>query len=306
MAFFNFSVPEDTEKIRLDKFLSGVLPQYSRSFLAGKCRLSVNDIVARPSKIVTVNDQIQVAVPALKDLKIKPEKIPLKIIYEDADLIVIDKPAGMVVHPTDHGGHVTGTLVNALLFHCGKKLTVAAKERPGIVHRLDRDTSGLIVAAKTEKAKAGLTSQFADRKVKKIYLALVSGNIKDERGRIEAPIGRKVTDRTRRTVRTGSDAKEAVTEFEVVERFGTATLLKVRILTGRTHQIRVHFVSLGHPVVGDTTYGYKKSNLKFNCPRQFLHANFLTFMHPVKNKQVEFESPLPADLSRVLNQLRVN
>ncbi|MFH1375593.1 MAG: RluA family pseudouridine synthase [Patescibacteria group bacterium] len=321
MAYFNFIVPANSEPERLDKFLVQKLPQYSRSFLT-KCKLRVNGEVKKPSVQISAGDQIKVAVPALKDLEIKPEKIPLKIIHEDSEILVLDKASGMVVHPTDHGGHVSGTLVNALLHHC--KDLPGAEGRPGLVHRLDRDTSGVMVVAKTEGAKKSLTKQFADRKVEKTYLALVAGRFKDREGlaprslltaealakavgvggRIEAPIGRDQRDRTKRKVSTAGDAREATTEFKVREEFGELSLLEVKLLTGRTHQIRVHFLSIKHPVIGDPLYGSKKINTKTKSPRLFLHAWKLAFAHPQTGKRVEFESELPAELEEFLKKLR--
>lgn len=320
MAFFKFTVPENTEAQRLDKFLTKELPNYSRSFLA-KCKLKVNGKVVKASQKVKPGDKIEVAVPPLKELEINAEKIPLDVIYEDEDILVINKPAGMVVHPTDHGGHVTGTLVNALLHYLGKSgksppapLFQGGSQkdlRPGLVHRIDRDTSGLLVVAKTEEAKSSLTKQFADRKVEKIYLTLVIGNLRNAKGRIDAPIGRDPADRTRRKVHAGSGSREAITEFEVVERFKIATLVQVKLLTGRTHQIRVHFNSLNHPVVGDSTYGFKGANDQINSClpagrllRLFLHAAKLSFTHPKTGEWVEFESELPDDLKDILEKLR--
>ena len=325
MARFNFVVSEQEAGQRLDKFLADKLPTYSRVFLTKECHLSAGGVPAKPSHRVLAHEAVQVGVPPLKELSIKPEKIPLEILHEDADVLVIVKPAGMVVHPTDHGGHVTGTLVNALLHHLGNKSVdalVAARTpqknlsstntqkltdlRPGLVHRLDRDTSGVMVIAKTDLAKASLMKQFADRTVEKLYLALVVGRLPTNEGRIDAPIGRDDTDRTRRSVSTSADAREAVTEFVVLQRFTDATLVHVKILTGRTHQIRVHLSSIQHPIAGDTTYGSHKSNLKFtNLTRQFLHAERLTFTHPKTGARLTFQSPPPPDLVKTLESLTI-
>ncbi|MFH0776881.1 MAG: RluA family pseudouridine synthase [Patescibacteria group bacterium] len=299
MAYFHFKI-EEGESTRLDKFLAEKLPQFSRSFLA-KCALLVNSKVAKPAQKVGVGDLVEVKVPRLKELKIEPEKIPLEILFEDSEVLVINKAAGMVVHPTDHGGHVSGTLVNAVLFHLDKKSS--KNLRPGIVHRLDRETSGCLVIAKTEAAKTCLAKAFADRQVEKIYLALVAGRLKTTQGRIEAPLGRDPRDRTRRRVSTAAGAREAITEFEVLENFAAATLVQIKLLTGRTHQIRVHFQSLGHPIIGDALYGSKKWNTKLAAPRMFLHAWRLAFEHPKSKKRIAVEAPLPVELKNFLAKL---
>ncbi|MFH0834520.1 MAG: RluA family pseudouridine synthase [Patescibacteria group bacterium] len=300
MAYFHFKI-EEGESIRLDKFLAEKLPQFSRSFLA-KCALLVNAKSAKPAQKVGVGDLVEVKVPRLKELKIEPEKIPLEVLFEDSALLVVNKKSGMVVHPTDHGGHVSGTLVNAVLGHLGKK--ASAELRPGIVHRLDRETSGCIVIAKTAAAKTFLAREFAERRVEKIYLALAAGKIKTPRGRIDAPLGRDPADPTRRRISTAADARDAITEFEILENLVEATLLKIKLLTGRTHQIRVHLQSIGHPILGDPVYGSKKINQKFGAPRLFLHAEQLKFIHPTTKKLVEFHAPLPDDLAKFLKNLK--
>lgn len=301
MAYFHFKIAEDEVSARLDKFLARELPQFSRSFLS-KCELLVNFKVAKPAQKIVPGDLVEIKVPALKTIKIEPEDLPLQVLFEDSEILVIDKASGMVVHPTDHGGHVAGTLVNAVLFHLKKK--ASEDRRPGIVHRLDRETSGCLVVAKTEAAKTFLGKEFSERRVEKYYLALVVGKLKTLRGRIDAPLGRDPRDPTRRRVSTGVDAREAVTEFEVVEQFAEATLVRVKLLTGRTHQIRVHFQSIGYPLVGDPTYSSKKVNEKFAAPRMFLHAAELKFRHPKTKKLVEFNSPLPAELAKFLKSLK--
>jgi 23S rRNA pseudouridine1911/1915/1917 synthase len=299
LAYFHFHLPEDSEKIRLDKFLAAELPQFSRSFLA-KSQLLVNSKLAKPAQKIAAGDLIEVKIPPLKSLKILPEKIPLEILFEDSEILVIVKPSGMVCHPTDHGGHVVGTLVNALLARF-KNLPGEAN-RAGLVHRLDRETSGCLVVAKTELAKKNISQQFADRQVSKTYLALVVGRMQNPTGRIEAPIGRDSKNHLRRRISLAPNSREAITEFQVVEKFPQASLLEVKILTGRTHQIRVHLNSLGHPVVGDQTYGFKNSPV--TAPRLFLHAWKLKFHHPKTGKLVEFNAPLPPDLEKVLKNLK--
>ncbi|MBU1089548.1 RluA family pseudouridine synthase [Patescibacteria group bacterium] len=301
MSYFHFNLPEDFEKTRLDKFLARELPQYSRSFLA-KCQLFVNSKPAKAATKVSAGDLIELKIPPLKQLKILPEKIPLKIIHEDSEILVIEKPSGMVSHPTDHGGNVSGTLVNALLFH--HKNLPGEKNRAGLVHRLDKETSGVMVVAKTEEAKKSLSEQFAERKVGKKYLALVVGKLKNKKGRIEAPIGRDAKNHTRRKISLSPNSREAITEFEVREEFQNASLLEVKILTGRTHQIRVHFSSIRHPVAGDSVYGFRAANEEIKTPRMFLHAWKLKITHPKTGEKMEFISPLPDELEKVLEKMR--
>jgi 23S rRNA pseudouridine1911/1915/1917 synthase len=278
------------------------LPHYSRSFLS-KCQIKINSKLAKLSQKIRSGDKIYLAVPSLKEIKIQPEKIPLEIIFEDQAILVLNKPAGMVTHPTDHGGHVTGTLVNALLFHT-KFLAQTESIRPGLVHRLDRDTSGIMVVAKTDLAKKKLSDQFAKRKVQKFYTALVWGKLKSMNGRIEAPLARDPIKRMQQKISITNKAREAITEFSVQEEFKQASLLKVKLLTGRTHQIRVHLASLGNPVAGDLIYGFKKVDIKLSPPRMLLHASFLRFEHPETGEVIEFESELPGVFMKFLEELR--
>ena len=287
--------------MRLDKFLAKELPQFSRSFLA-KCELLINSKIAKAAAKVEGGDLVEVKIPPLKELKIEAENIPLEILHEDSEILILEKPAGMIAHPTDHGGNVSGTLVNALLHH--HKNLPGEKNRAGLVHRLDKDTSGVMVVAKTEEAKKNLAKQFENREVRKTYLALVVGKLKNKRGRIEAPIGRDSKDHTRRKISTSPNSREAITEFKLLEEFKNASLLEVKILTGRTHQIRVHFNSIQHPVVGDEMYGFRGMNDKFKSPRMFLHAWKLQIAHPKTGKRMDFESELPKDLEEVLEGLR--
>lgn len=287
--------------------LRAILPHHSRAFfqdLIAKGQVMIQGKPCESDTRVQPKDEISLNIPDLKEIGLVGADIPLSIVYEDDDLLVIDKPAGMVVHPTDNGGHLDDTLVNALIHHCGKSLSVKSELRPGIVHRLDKDTSGLIVVAKNDHALEYLAKQWEDRSVEKEYIALVVGAVKEDKGAIEAPIGRSASDRKKMSVRTGSVGKDARTEFEVMQRLPDATLLKVKILTGRTHQIRVHFSSIGHPVVGDHTYGNTKINEtyedRFGLTRQFLHAHRLVITMPSTRKEQEFVSPLPADLQACL------
>jgi 23S rRNA pseudouridine1911/1915/1917 synthase len=295
-------------KVRLDKFLADQVPELSRSAaqrLIGNGRVTVNGEPAKASYKVSLGDRVVALLPGEEATELRPEPIPLNVVYEDQALVVVDKPAGMVVHPAP--GHTGGTLVNALLAHC-PELAATGDERPGIVHRLDRDTSGLIVAAKSERVRRALQRQFKDRQVQKAYLALLDGHLQPAWGRVEAPVGRDPQHRQRMAVLPGG--REAVTEYHVLEQFahqlGTAagdyTLIQAEPLTGRTHQIRVHFSSIGHPVVGDAVYGRRKCRLP--VPRQFLHARRLAFRHPVTGERIELECPLPEDLATVLELLR--
>jgi 23S rRNA pseudouridine1911/1915/1917 synthase len=293
---------------RLDKFLADRVPGLSRSAvqrLIDAGQITVNGEPTRGSYKAKRGDLIVAFVPTEEANELLPEAIPLSIMYEDNALLVVDKPAGMVVHPAP--GHPGGTLVNALLAHC-PELAGSGDERPGIVHRLDRDTSGLILVAKSERVRRALQRQFQERQVHKAYLALVDGHLQPAWGRIEAPIGRDPHHRQQMAVLPGG--REAVTEYHVLERFahqmgpaaGEYCLLQAEPQTGRTHQIRVHLASIGHPVVGDTVYGRRKKQLPVQ--RQFLHALRLVFKHPVTGQRLEFEAQLPHDLSAVLKLLR--
>jgi 23S rRNA pseudouridine1911/1915/1917 synthase len=293
---------------RLDRFLADRIPGLSRSAvksLIDHARVAVNGDVLKASYKVRPGDVVVAHVPALKTAMLAAEAIPLSIVYEDEALLVIDKPAGMVVHPAP--GHTSGTLLNAVLAYC-PELKDSDDSRPGIVHRLDRDTSGLILVAKDSKTQRLLQHQFKERQVRKAYLALLDGHLEPAWGRIEAPIGRDPHHRQRMTVLRGG--REAITEYHVLERYahqvgpaaGDYTLAEAEPKTGRTHQIRVHLASIGHPVVGDEVYGRRKSGL--DVPRHFLHALRLGFKHPITRKRMELETPLPGDLAAVLDLLR--
>ena len=241
-------------------------------------------------------ESLRIVVPVPVAAEPQPEDVPLSILYEDDDLIVVDKPAGMPVHPGP--GHSGKTLVNALLAHCPDLPGIGGVQRPGIVHRLDKDTSGLMVVAKTERAHAGLSAQFKDRTLHKTYVALVEGRLQPAEAMIDAPIGRVANNRRRMTI-DGVAAREAQTSYRTLANYDGMTLVEATLHTGRTHQIRVHFASLGHPLVGDALYG-KASKL---VPRQFLHAQRLAFTHPVDGRELRFEAPLPQDLASALKGL---
>ncbi|MGI8644563.1 MAG: RluA family pseudouridine synthase [Thermomicrobiales bacterium] len=291
--------PEDRNE-RLDKFVARNVPDLSRSYLhqlIESGNISVDGIVRRPAFKVTPGQRIEVNIPPPVEDVLRPEHIPLDIVYEDDDIIVLDKPAGLVVHPAP--GHPTGTLVNALLHHA-PGINVGGRLRPGIVHRLDKDTSGLMAVAKTDRARNSLVEQWQGRSVDKRYIALASGVVTDEEATIDAPIGRDATQRQRMAVvRSG---RPAVTRFTVLERFHPATLLDVEIETGRTHQIRVHLRFINHPVAGDEVYGQGRAPIP-GLRRHFLHAARLGFSLP-DGTGMSFQSDLPSDLSRVLAYLR--
>jgi 23S rRNA pseudouridine1911/1915/1917 synthase len=282
---------------RLDKYLAEQC-QISRSYakkLISEGQVTVNGRSAKASQKLNIGDRIVAEILPPSPISLAPEAIPLKVIYEDNDLIVIDKPAGLVVHPA--AGHHSGTLVNAILAHCPDLGTIKSTVRPGIVHRLDKDTSGLIVVAKNEAAHASLSRQIKQRSIKKGYLALLVGHLSPDQGAIEAPIGRHPKDRKRMAVVSGG--REARTAYKVIEYFDGYTLVEAMPETGRTHQIRVHFAAIGHPIFGDPVYG-KRSPL---LGRQFLHAYKLGFTLPSSGKYVEFKAELPPDLDDVLNKL---
>jgi 23S rRNA pseudouridine1911/1915/1917 synthase len=290
---------------RLDSFIAEALPELSRTAvqrLIDAGEVMVNGAVPRSSYKVRRGDTVVVRIPPAQPVALSPEALPLDILYEDADILVVNKAAGMVVHPG--AGNYSGTLVNALLAHCDDLQGIGGELRPGIVHRLDKDTSGVLVVAKNDHAIHALQRQFKQRDVRKTYVALVIGNIEQVEGVIEAPIGRHRVHRQRMAVVT--NGKPARTRWRVRGRYRDAqnriyTLLDVRLLTGRTHQIRVHFAWLGYPLVGDVVYGPVHSPLP--APRQFLHARALTLVHPTTEEKMTFSAPLPDDLAQFLETL---
>ena len=284
-----------TEPCRLDRFLAGQELGLSRARLQRLIRegnVTLNDGPTKASAMVRAGDRISLLVPAPKPLKLMAERIPLDIVYEDAHLVVVDKPAGLTVHPAP--GHASGTLVNALLALYPDLPGIGGWQRPGIVHRLDKDTSGLMVVAKTDQAHHSLSQQIQEREVRKGYTALVMGTVVDDEGLIDAPIGRDSHHRKRMAVVEGGRSSQ--TRYVVVGRNDNYTLVEVFPTTGRTHQIRVHFASIGHPLVGDELYGGKSTLLS----RQFLHAHLLGFEHPDLGEWMEFQRPLPENLRETL------
>ncbi len=288
---------------RLDAYISGAIEDLSRNYaqqLIEEGNVSIDGKLETSKKRkVKANEEITVDFPAPKELEVKAENIPLEIVYEDDDVIVVNKPRGMVVHPSP--GNYDGTLVNAIMYHCGDSLSsINGVVRPGIVHRIDKDTSGLLMIAKNNKAHESLAAQLKDHSCTRVYTALVYDNIKEEDLTVDEPIGRDEKNRLRRAVR-GSNQKEAVTHLHVEKRYGKYTLVTARLETGRTHQIRVHCAYIKHPLVGDTTYGPKKQS--FGVEGQLLHAGVLGFVHPATGDYMEFRSELPAYFTDVLDKL---
>jgi len=298
-----FRFPQSESGERLDKWLVQKVPHRSRTEIQRwirEGRVWVNGHAVKPGHRLEPGDLVEVSIlPSRPYERARPQPIPLTVVYEDEDILVVDKPAGMVVHPGP--GQRDGTLVNAVLYHVPDLEGVGGVERPGIVHRLDKDTSGLIVVAKNDRALRDLQRQFKERTVEKVYLALVEGHLQPNVGRIEVPIGRDKKHRKRMTVTR--DGREAVTEYRLLRYYDEFTLVEVHPLTGRTHQIRVHFAFIGHPVAGDALYGPRKQKLRPRLQRHFLHAHRLRFRLPGTGQWVEFISPLPDDLQQVLDSL---
>ncbi len=298
-----FQLIQEDENIRVDKLLSERFPDLSRANiqrLIEQGKITLNGGKLRPSYKGKIGDIIQIEDEEPKEIELKPENIPLDVLYEDNDIIVINKAKGMVVHPGN--GNPDGTLVNAILAKCKDSLSgIGGEIRPGIVHRLDKDTSGVIIVAKNDKSHMELSRQIQAREVKKIYWALVRGIIKENEATINMPIGRSTKDRKKMAVR--KDGKEAITHFKVLKRWGAYTLLEVHIETGRTHQIRVHLSQIGYPVVGDAVYSNGKN--PFGVEGQMLHAKSIEFMHPTKKEKLKIEAPLPEYFVEVLNKLDV-
>ena len=287
--------------VRLDAFLSadGALTRSQAARLIAEGRVRVNGKPAAKSARLSGGETVTVDVPQLRETALPPQDIPLDVVYEDDDVIVVNKPTGLVVHPAP--GHPDGTLVNALLHHCGDSLSgIGGEKRPGIVHRIDRDTSGLIIAAKNDAAHLALSAQLKDHSLSRTYECLVTGNMKQDSGTVNAPIGRSSADRKKMAVvPTG---RRAVTHWEVVARYPGVTHLRCRLETGRTHQIRVHMAYIGHPILGDTVYGAKKPvpGLTGQC----LHATGLRFVHPRTGEPVELHCPLPPEFTAMLQKLQ--
>ncbi|OLB41065.1 MAG: hypothetical protein AUI04_08570 [Candidatus Rokubacteria bacterium 13_2_20CM_2_64_8] len=290
---------------RLDRWLAESLPDLSRSriqhLIAGQ-HVTVNGAATKASHRLHGGETIEIDVPPLPPDDLVPEPIALTVLHEDDHVLVIDKPAGMVVHPG--AGNATGTLAAAALAHAPAIAGVGGPRRPGIVHRLDKDTSGVLVMAKTRAAYEGLTAQLVERSVTRRYVAVVHGRVGLTAGVVDAPMGRDPSHRQRMAVRPAGKGKRAVTHYRVVERFPHFTYLELRLETGRTHQIRVHMASLGHPIVGDRTYGRSHGKQPIASEGLALHAVTLAFLHPISQKRLEFTAAFPLRLERLLSQLR--
>lgn len=300
---YRFQVSKSQENKRLDVYLAEILPQMSRTYIQKGIKsgwIMVDNKQIKTNYKIKRGDLINIEVPVpKKQSALKPEKIPLDILYEDQDIIIINKKRGMIVYPAP--GNLSGTVANALLNHTKNLSCLGGSNRPGIVHRLDKDTSGLLIVAKNDLVHRNLAEQLKKRKVKKTYLALVFGTVEENSGIIDAPIGRNPVNRTKMTVTT-QNSRNAKTYFKVIERFSGYTLLEIEIETGRTHQIRVHMEFIDHPLVGDPVYG-NRSN-PFAIKGQALHAYKLGFKHPKTCEYIEFKAPLPKDISIILNILR--
>ncbi len=299
---YTFTIEEE-EKERIDLFLSEKIESLSRSYIQKLIRdghVKVNGEPVKSNYRLFCGDVVTLSTPEIKEPEIAPEDLPLDILYEDRDVIVVNKPKGMVVHPAP--GHYTGTLVNALLYHCGSELSgINGVMRPGIVHRIDKDTTGALLVCKNDKAHRNLAKQLASHDITREYVAIVHGNIKDDEGVVDAPIGRSLKDRKKMAVNV-PNAREAVTHYTVLRRFGNYTYISCHLETGRTHQIRVHMASIGHPVLGDRVYGPAA------CPfpeleGQTLHARTIGFRHPTTGAYMEFEAPLPDYFAELFNKL---
>jgi len=310
-AFTILVEPPDSGK-RLDRYIASRISDCSRSIATNLIRngeIRVQGMVRKPNYRVKAGDEICGCIPPPTPVLFKPEPIPIEILHEDDEIIVINKQPGLVVHPAP--GHHSGTLVNALLHHCPKLNGIGGALRPGIVHRLDKDTSGVLVVAKNDRAHIHLSKQFKSRRVKKKYLALVYGKMESDSGSVSLPIGRHPVDRKKMSTNSRK-SRIAETTWQIIERFERASLIDVNLKTGRTHQIRVHCAAIGHPVMGDNVYGPRKTgknvayskNIFESVPRQMLHAWRIVLTHPVTEEMVSFEAPIPSDMQAILQALR--
>lgn len=301
MERLEIAVSSEEEGGRMDSFLAAKLDKYSRSYMQkiiDDNRVFVNGKPAKRNYRVKEGDKIHVELPEPERVHLEPQDIPLDIVYEDDDLLIVNKPAGMVVHPAP--GNYKSTLVNALLAHCGQLSSINGMYRPGIVHRIDKDTTGLLVVAKNERAHRGLARQLKDHSITRKYIALVKGVVAEDKGIVDAPIGRHPVHRKKMAV-VAKNSKRAVTHFSVLKRYAGYTLVELELETGRTHQIRVHMAYIGHPVIGDPVYG---QGGELGANGQLLHAAELGFIHPLKGQYMKFEADLPEGFKDILDSLQ--
>ena len=303
MSLFCFQISSEQEDERIDKCIASLMDSLSRSYIQKMIRegnVAVNGRPVRQNFRVSADDEVSFFLPEAVEPQILPEDIPLDILYEDDDLLVVNKPKGMVVHPA--AGHYSHTLVNAVLFHCRGQLSgINGVLRPGIVHRIDKDTTGSVLICKNDAAHRSIARQLKEHSIVRRYRAIVCGSLKEEEGTVDAPIGRDPSDRKKMAINR-KNGKEAVTHYRVLQRFSGYTCIECRLETGRTHQIRVHMASLGHPLLGDAVYGPKKSPVSF-LEGQTLHAMILGFVHPVTGEYVETCAPLPEYFEHLLRIL---
>ena len=302
MENYLFEIQED-QQMRLDKYLAEQFPEQTRSYLQKLIKdgeVTVNGKNVKTGYQLSKGDEVSVNIPEPKELDVEPQKMDLDIVYEDDDVILVNKPKGMVVHPAP--GHTTDTLVNGLLYHCKDNLSgINGVARPGIVHRIDRDTTGILIVCKNDMSHNSIAAQLKEHSINRRYRALVHGNLKDDTGTVEGPIGRHPIDRKKMAINE-KNGKPAVTHYTVLERFGNYTLIECKLETGRTHQIRVHMTSIGHPLVGDEVYGPAKC--PFKLQGQCLHAMVLGFVHPRTEEYMEFSADLPKYFEDLLRKLR--
>lgn len=302
MENYLFEIQEN-QQMRLDKYLAEQFPEQTRSYLQKLIKegqVLVNGKTVKSGYQLSKGDEVSVTIPKPKELDVEPQKMDLDIVYEDEDVILINKPKGMVVHPAP--GHTTDTLVNGLLYHCKDNLSgINGVARPGIVHRIDRDTTGILIVCKNDMSHNSIAAQLKEHSINRRYRALVHGNLKEDTGTVEGPIGRHPVDRKKMAINE-RNGKPAVTHFTVLERFGNYTLIECKLETGRTHQIRVHMTSIGHPLVGDEVYGPAKC--PFKLQGQCLHAMVLGFVHPRTGEYMEFSADLPEYFEDLLKKLR--
>lgn len=306
MKMESFEVEAEQEGERLDKFLSIIYPEFSRAFfqkLIKSKQVSVNETPQKASYCVKIDDIVTVEIPDAVETTIEPENIPLDILYEDDDVLIVNKPKGMVVHPS--AGHYAGTLVNAIMYHCKDTLSgINGEIRPGIVHRIDMDTTGSLIVCKNDEAHVNIAQQIKEHSVNRIYVGIVCGNVKEDSGTVEGAIGRHPIERKKMAINE-KNGKPAITHYKVLERFKNYTYMQFKLETGRTHQIRVHMASIGHPLLGDTLYSSGRSPFK-HLQGQCLHAKTIGFIHPKTGEYMEYSAPLPEYFEKLLCLLKSN